>query len=69
VRRLEITYKDGSSYNVSNKAKNATNTVFKAYIDSINPKRVKSAIIFNNSSQLVLIKDGIIINGLEDIKK
>ena len=69
MKRLEIIYKDGSSCDVGNRTKNTTNAMFKAHIDSINPKRVKTAILYVRSSPLVLIKDGIVINRLEDIKE
>jgi len=68
MKRLEIIYKDGSSCDVGNRTKNNTIAMFKAHIDSINPKRVKTAILYVRSSPLILIKDGIVINRLEETK-
>ena len=72
MKRLEIIYKDGSSCNVSNNSRNTTNSIFKAHMDPVNPKRVKSATIFTYpiklNKPLVLISNGIIINTLEEKK-
>ena len=73
MKRLEIKYKDGSSSNITNKSKNATNSVFKSHIELINHKRVKSATIFTypikDHKPLIIIADGKIINALEDNRK